>query len=49
MQQSLDRLGRCRECGTALFDVHVLVEYKTDDGTKCFAECPDCGTVVHPE
>ncbi|WP_436927591.1 DUF7837 family putative zinc-binding protein [Halosimplex amylolyticum] len=49
MQQSPDRIGRCQECGSALFGVPVLVEYETDDGLNYYAECPDCETVVHPE
>lgn len=50
---SIDRrattLGRCPLCETVIPSANKLIEYETSDGwTKMFAECPDCGDVVHP-
>ncbi|WP_436908982.1 DUF7837 family putative zinc-binding protein [Halosimplex marinum] len=49
MYQRSDQRGTCPHCSVALHAVTILVEYETDTGTRYYAECPDCGTVVHPE
>lgn len=41
-------VGRCPECGADIPNHRVLIEYETEDGEDMFAECMDCGEVVHP-
>lgn len=41
--------GTCPVCGSPIPTTRVLIEYETADGATAYAECPDCGTVVHPE
>jgi hypothetical protein len=42
-------LGRCPGCETPIPADHLLIEYERSDGPACYAECPDCETVVRPE
>jgi hypothetical protein len=43
-------LGRCPDCGEAIPETWLLVEYEKDDGTQgIWAECPECDDVVAPE
>lgn len=42
-------LGVCPNCGSAVPECHLLIEYETCKDPAVFAECPDCGDVVHPE
>ena len=46
MQRST--LGCCPECEEPIPARRLLIEYETDEGPDAFAECPDCGDVVHP-
>ncbi|SEP27075.1 hypothetical protein SAMN05216388_105913, partial [Halorientalis persicus] len=40
-------LGRCPDCGEAIPETWLLVEYEKDDGTQgIWAECPECDDVV---
>jgi ribosomal protein S27AE len=41
-------LGRCPRCDESIPRGGLLIEYETDDGPRKYAECPGCGTVVHP-
>ena len=42
-------LGECPDCDCEIRQVHLLIEYKTEDGTRAFwADCPECGKVVDP-
>lgn len=41
-------VGTCPECGADISNYRVLIEYETDDGQDMFAECGECGEVVHP-
>jgi RNase P subunit RPR2 len=43
-----DRLGRCPNCTTAIPKTRMLIRYQGGDGTRIFAECPECRDVVHP-
>lgn len=41
--------GDCPHCEARIPRGAVLIEYETVEGpTRMFAECPDCGEVVHP-
>lgn len=43
-------LGWCLDCGENLSSSPVVVKYDRSDGsTGIWAECPACGTIVHPE
>lgn len=41
-------VGSCPECGADIPSYGVIIEYETDDGMDMFAECIECGEVVHP-
>lgn len=41
-------VGSCPECGADIPDHRVIIEYETEDGSDMFAECAECGEVVHP-
>jgi uncharacterized Zn finger protein len=50
MSSTTDGIGRCPECETDLTRFHILLEYENADGEDAiWADCPSCGTVVHPE
>lgn len=42
-------VGTCPECGAEIPNFRVLIEFETSDGQDMFAECGDCGEVVHPQ
>ena len=43
-------LGYCPDCEARIPRGGLLVKYETADGwPRMFAECPDCGEVVHPQ
>lgn len=42
-------LGVCPVCERAIPPTQLLIEYETADGTRIYAECPECRDVVHPE
>lgn len=42
-------LGTCPDCGAPIPRTHLLIEYETSSGSSCFAECPACLDVVHPQ
>jgi len=43
-------LGRCPECGEAISEAWILLEYEKKDGTEgVWAECLACEDVVAPE
>jgi uncharacterized Zn finger protein len=42
-------VGTCPECGEDIPHHRILIEYETADGQDMFAECLECGEVVHPE
>jgi len=43
-------LGRCPDCGASIPRLCLLIEYETaSDRMSAFAECPECGGVVHPQ
>lgn len=48
MATTTTTLGTCPDCGAAIPRHRLLIEYETSDGPARFAECPDCGGVVHP-
>ena len=42
--------GTCPVCGNSLASWTVLIEYERAGGERArYAECPDCGDVVHPD
>lgn len=43
------KVGSCPVCGSPIPTRRVLIEYETAAGAAAFAECPDCGSVVHPD
>ena len=43
-----ETVGECPRCETTPSRHSVLVEYETDDGTRYYAECPECRDVVRP-
>jgi predicted RNA-binding Zn-ribbon protein involved in translation (DUF1610 family) len=43
------RLGRCSNCDREIRPGQLLVAYERSNGELAmFAECPECGDVVHP-
>lgn len=42
-------LGTCPNCGTAIPERRILIEYETPDGTDVYTDCPGCRDVVTPE
>lgn len=49
MQRNATVLGQCPTCDAAIPRGQLLLEYETDRGwPEMFAECQDCGDVVHP-
>ena len=47
MNESIEPLGRCPDCGTELSRVDVLIEYETAEGMLGrFLDCPECNDVV---
>ena len=42
--------GSCPRCQAAIHTGDALITYETDDGdAAAWAECPDCGAIVHPQ
>jgi DNA-directed RNA polymerase subunit RPC12/RpoP len=48
MQSQREILGRCTECDERIPAGWLLISYETASGTDRYAECPDCGQIVHP-
>jgi hypothetical protein len=48
MRTDTHDLGRCPNCAASVGAAHVLIRYDTAEGSKAYAECPDCREVVHP-
>lgn len=47
---SQDRLlGVCPNCDAEIRVQHVLIEYREDDETGIWADCPNCSEVVYPQ
>lgn len=43
-------LGTCPVCNVQIPSSQLLIRYETSEGWPAmYAECPDCGDVVHPE
>lgn len=42
-------LGHCPRCQTTIKEEWTLITYERRDGRAAYAECPECGDVVHPE
>ncbi|WP_232702099.1 phage terminase large subunit family protein [Halobacterium wangiae] len=42
-------LGDCPHCATTIPKGALLVSYERDGWPAMYAECPDCGDVVHPQ
>lgn len=47
MNEPIEPLGRCPDCGTSLSQIDLLIEYETSDGRLGrFLDCPECNDVV---
>jgi hypothetical protein len=41
-------LGCCPECQATLATADVLISYERAGQSEVWADCPECGAVVHP-
>jgi predicted RNA-binding Zn-ribbon protein involved in translation (DUF1610 family) len=48
MGQRTTTLGDCPACDAVIPRVALLISYERDGWPAMFAECPECGEVVHP-
>jgi len=47
--QTTTVLGQCPHCESQLHRGDVLIQYETSHGeTAYWADCPNCGQIVHP-
>ncbi|WP_449272362.1 DUF7837 family putative zinc-binding protein [Halorarum halophilum] len=49
MASSDRQLGVCPHCETDIHARDVLIEYREDNETGIWADCPHCSEVVHPQ
>lgn len=49
MSERVPVLGDCPDCETTITRGGLLVTYERDGWPAVYAECPDCGNVVHPQ
>lgn len=43
------QLGVCPNCETDIHARDILIEYRENNETGIWADCPNCSEVVHPQ
>jgi len=49
MERQREVLGDCPDCTATIPRGALLISYERDGWPAMYAECPDCGRVVHPQ